>query len=53
MSEELTSGGIEFVISLSTDKDRVPITLQVLEVANVTSSNSSASSVARVKGNAF
>ncbi len=51
MLEALTSGGIEFAISLSADKDRVPITLQVLEVANVTSSStsSSTSSVARVE----
>jgi hypothetical protein len=51
MLEALTQGGIELAISLSADKDRVPITLQVLEDANVTniSNSSSTSSVARVE----
>ncbi len=40
------SGGIELAISLPSDNDHVPITLQVLEVANSTSSSSGTSSVA-------
>jgi hypothetical protein len=49
MSEVLTSGGIELALSLSSDNDRVPLTLQVLEVANVTNNISGTSSVARVE----
>ncbi len=49
MSELLTLGGIECTVSLSVDNDHVPVTLQVLEVTNVTSSNSRKSSVVCVE----
>jgi hypothetical protein len=45
----MCSGDIECAVSLSTDKDHGPITLQVLEVANVISINTSMSSVGRVE----
>ncbi len=49
MSEALTSGGIELAISLSSDNDRVPVTLQVLEVVNVSKSSAGTSTLARVE----
>ena len=49
MSEVLTSGGIELAISLSSDNDRVPVTLQVLEVVNVSKSSAGTSTLARVE----
>ncbi len=49
MSETLTSGGIEFIVSLLTDKDHVPITLQVLEVTNASSSSVAISTPVRIE----
>jgi hypothetical protein len=49
MLEVLTSGGIELAISLSSDNDHVSITLQLLEVTNVSSSSAATSTPAHVK----
>jgi hypothetical protein len=49
MFEALKLVGIELALSLSSDNDRVPITLQVLEVTNVSRSSAATSTVARVE----